>query len=58
MIDFYVFSVYYFNQNSYLCISKSVQDVLGEAMEKVMVEDEADLQQLVGAEIAMAKLSA
>ena len=58
MIDFYVFSVYYFNQNSYLCISKLVQDVLGETMEKVMVEDEADLQQLVGAEIAMAKLSA
>ena len=27
-------------------------------MEKVMVEDEADLQQLVGADVAMTKLSA
>ena len=35
-----------------------VRDVLGEALEKVTMENEADLQQLVGAEVAMVKLSA
>ena len=35
-----------------------VQDVLGEAMEEVAVKDEADLQQLVGAEVVVSKLSA
>lgn len=35
-----------------------VQDVFGEAMEKVMVENETYLQQLVGAEVVVPKLSA
>lgn len=39
-------------------MSKLMLNVFAEAMEKVMVEDEADLQQLVGAEVAVPKLSA
>ena len=35
-----------------------LQDVFGEVMEKVVVEDEADLQQLVGAEVVVCELSA
>lgn len=35
-----------------------LQDVFGETMEKVVVEDEADLQQLVGAEVVVCELSA
>ena len=35
-----------------------VQDVFGETTEKVAMEDEADLQQLVGAEVAVPELSA
>ena len=39
-------------------MSKLMPDVLGEAMEKVAVEDDADLQQLVGAEVVVPELSA
>ena len=39
-------------------MSKLMLDIFGEAMEKVMVKDETDLQQLVGAEVAVPKLSA
>ena len=35
-----------------------VRDVFGETTEKVAMEDEADLQQLVGVDIAMCELSA
>ena len=35
-----------------------VQDVFGETTEKVAMEDEADLQQLVGAEVVVPELSA
>ena len=35
-----------------------LQDVFGETMEKVVAEDEADLQQLVGAEVVVCELSA
>ena len=39
-------------------MSKLMIDVLRKAMEKVAMEDEADFQQLVGAEVVVAKLSA
>ena len=39
-------------------MSKPMPNVLGEALEKVAFEDEADLQQLVGAEVAVPELSA
>ena len=39
-------------------MSKLMIDVLRKAMEKVAVEDEADFQQLVGAEVVVSKLSA
>ena len=35
-----------------------VLDILGEAMKEIAVEDDADFQQLVGAEIALSELSA
>ena len=43
---------------SYLCMSKLFPDVFAEAMEEIMVEDEADLQQLVGSEVVVLELSA
>ena len=39
-------------------MSKLMIDVLRKAMEEVAVEDEADFQQLVGAEVIVPKLSA
>ena len=35
-----------------------VLDILGEAMEEVAVEDEADFQQLIGAEVVVPELPA
>ena len=39
-------------------MSKPMLKVLGEAMEKVAFEDEADFQQLVGVEVVGPELSA
>ena len=39
-------------------MSKLMIDVLRKAMEEIAVEDEADFQQLVGAEVVVSKLSA